>query len=291
MKPAAQMAWSSTIAARMIEALAHGSAAGGDADGDRLAKTVAAYAGLGPSDVAEIRGSVARGRESRQNLVAAAADWATPIDEALTAGRDLPPALAALVDGVTPATLDPLAGEVYTRVSAARAADARDEARYRRLHARSERVEAGERAANAARQADLGAVQWRYRPFVGPFVLIGILLTSQAAILGLVLSWYFGLGAVPIAAAAAWTVVWIRRHSMLLLHDGGLVVTGVTGRLRMVATWHQIAGIDGWSAATWVYTWVNYTVTLRSGQRIRFIAAAKSDDPDLVYTVNRALHG
>ncbi|MDY7089699.1 MAG: hypothetical protein SYR96_31920 [Actinomycetota bacterium] len=290
MKPAAQLAWSATIAARMIEALAHSSATGGDADADRLAKTVAAYAGLDASDLAELHGSVVRGRESRQNLVAAAADCATPIDEALTAGRELPPALATLVDGVTPATLDPLAGEVYARVSATRAADARDAAWYRRLRARSKRVEVRERAANAARQADLGAVQWRYRPLVGRFVLIGVLLTAQAAIPGVVLPWYFGLGAVPVAAATAWTVVWIRRHSMLLLHDGGLVVTGVTGRLRMAAPWHQIAGIDGWSA-TWVYRWVNYTVTLRSGQRIRFIAAARSDDPDLVCTVNRALRG
>jgi hypothetical protein len=133
MEPAVRLAWSATIAARFVEALARGSAPGGDSRDGRLAEGVAAYAGLGAGELAETRNSVLGGRERRQNLVAAAADWAVPIDEALAAGRTLPPALAALVDGIGPATLDPLAGDVYARVSAKWATDADEAALYRRL--------------------------------------------------------------------------------------------------------------------------------------------------------------
>lgn len=284
MEPAARSAWSATIAARMVEALARESAGG-----DRLAEKVAAYAGLDAGDVAEIRSSIRRGRERRQNLVAAAAEWAVPIDEALAEGHDLPPALVALVAGVTPEKLDPLAGEVYGRVLTKRATDARAGKPYRRLREKSVRVEARELAARAAREADLGAVQWHYRPIVAYLVKAGVILTANLLLVAVAASWYFGFAAVFTGAAAAWIVVWVRRHAMLLLHDGGIVVTGVTGRLRMAAPWRDIAGIEGRSYSSLIAAWDRYIVTLRSGERVRFIAAARHDEPDLLEAVNRAL--
>lgn len=133
MEPAVRLARSATLAARFVEVLASGSDPDGDSRDARLARGVASYAGLGAGELSETRSRVLRGRELRQNLTAAAADWAVPIDDALTAGHDLPPALAALVDGVEPATLDSLAAEVYARVSARRSADAKEAQLYRRL--------------------------------------------------------------------------------------------------------------------------------------------------------------
>ncbi|GAA1040993.1 hypothetical protein GCM10009557_63660 [Virgisporangium ochraceum] len=83
----------------------------------RLAGGIADFAGLDQHQLTELRGSVLRGRDDSRNLIAAAVDVTRPIEARLDGGWILPPALAALVEDVGPASSGPLAREVYTRAA------------------------------------------------------------------------------------------------------------------------------------------------------------------------------
>jgi hypothetical protein len=117
MEPAVRLARSATIAGRLVEALARGAVPGDGSHDNRLAEGVAGFTQIDPAQFAATRRAILGGNRFREDLVNAAATWAEAIDQAFVEGHPLPPVLAASVDGVGPATLDPLAAQVYGRIS------------------------------------------------------------------------------------------------------------------------------------------------------------------------------
>lgn len=117
MEPALRLARSATIAGRLVEALARGAVPGDGSHDNRLAEAVAGFTQIDPAQLAVTRRVIVGGTRFRENLVDAAATWAEAIDQAFLEGRPLPPVLEAVVEGVGPASLDPLAGQVYARIS------------------------------------------------------------------------------------------------------------------------------------------------------------------------------
>lgn len=117
MEPAARLARSAMIAGRLVEALARGAVPGDGSDDNRLAEGVAVLTRLDQAQITATRRAILSGNRLRENLVTAAVGWAEAIDQALIEGRALPPELETLVDGVGPGTLDPLAAQVFARIS------------------------------------------------------------------------------------------------------------------------------------------------------------------------------
>lgn len=117
MDPAVRLARSAMIACRLVEALARGAVPGDGSHDNRLAESVAVFTQLDQAHVTATRRAILSGNRLRENLVTAAVGWAEAIDQALIEGRALPPELAGLVDGAGPATLDPLAAQVFARIS------------------------------------------------------------------------------------------------------------------------------------------------------------------------------
>ncbi|GAA4153924.1 hypothetical protein GCM10022251_23680 [Phytohabitans flavus] len=123
MEPAVRLAWSATIACRLVEALARGAKPNDGTPDGRLVDGVRAYlSDVGADEFNEVRDVLRRLARNDPNLAAAALDWTGLIERRLASGRELPPPLASLVAGVGPATLDPLAQQVYTRATAQAAA-------------------------------------------------------------------------------------------------------------------------------------------------------------------------
>lgn len=117
MEPAVRLARSAMIACRLVEALARGAVPGEGSADNRLAEGVAVLTQLGPEQITATRRAILAGNRLRENLVTAAVGWAEAIDEALLAGRVLPPELERLVAEVGPSSLDPLAAQVFARIS------------------------------------------------------------------------------------------------------------------------------------------------------------------------------
>jgi hypothetical protein len=117
MEPAVRLARSATIACRLVEALARGAVPGAGSADNRLAEGVVGFTQLDPAQLTATRRAILGGTRLRENLVTAAVGWAEAIDEALLAGRVLPPELETMVAGVGPASLDPLSAQVFARVS------------------------------------------------------------------------------------------------------------------------------------------------------------------------------
>ncbi|ROO63225.1 hypothetical protein EDC02_5246 [Micromonospora sp. Llam0] len=132
----------------------------------------------------------------------------------------------------------------------------------------------------AARDANLGDFRWHYRPVVAFVILAGVTLIVQGAIMTLV-SWLVGAALVLAGAAIAATSLLMRRNAMLLLYTGGIAVSGVAGRLKVVAPWHHDRVFP-------VAAFTVYKFTLWSGERVRFAAAAVEGEVDLVEEVRRA---
>lgn len=102
---------------------------------------------------------------------------------------------------------------------------------------------AHELVTKAARAANLGDLRWHYRPVVASLILAGVTVIVQGVTMTMV-SWYVGAALVLVGAVIASTSLLIRRNAMPLLYCGGIVVSSLTGRLRMVAPWHQISQVD-----------------------------------------------
>jgi hypothetical protein len=117
MEPAVRLARSAMIASRLVEALARGAVPGEGSADNRLAESVAVFTQLDPAQLTATRRAILSGHRLRENLVIAAVGWAEAIDQALIEGHTLPPGLESLVVGIGPANLDPLAAQVFARVS------------------------------------------------------------------------------------------------------------------------------------------------------------------------------
>jgi hypothetical protein len=117
MEPAVRLARSAMIAGRLVEALARGAVPGGGSADNRLAEGVAVFTQIDPAQLAATRRAILSGNRLRENLVTAAVGWAEAIDQALIEGRVLPPELESLVAGVGTSNLDPLAAQVFARIS------------------------------------------------------------------------------------------------------------------------------------------------------------------------------
>lgn len=117
MEPAVRLARSATIACRLVEALARGAVPGAGSADNRLAEGVTVFTQLDPAQLTATRRAILGSTRLRENLVTAAVGWAEAIDEALLAGRVLPPELETMVAGVGPSSLDPLSAQVFARIS------------------------------------------------------------------------------------------------------------------------------------------------------------------------------
>ena len=117
MEPAVRLARSATIACRLVEALARGAVPGAGSADNQLAEGVAGFTQLDPAQLTATRRAILGSTRLRENLVTAAVGGAEAIDEALLAGRVLPPELETMVAGVGPSSLDPLSAQVFARIS------------------------------------------------------------------------------------------------------------------------------------------------------------------------------
>jgi len=134
-EPTTRLAWSATIACRLVEALAGGAGAGDGTPAGELIAEVRSFLGdVEPARFTDTRETLDRLRRTGASLAEAALEWTTPLDRALEAGHPLPPLLAALVADVTVETLDPLPRRVFDRATGSTDAGSTDaDAEYHRL--------------------------------------------------------------------------------------------------------------------------------------------------------------